>query len=586
MATPKTVRTYTLNQTTRDFTIPFEYLARKFVVVTLIGVNRKELVLNTDYRFSSGTQITTTKAWGQADGYTLIEIRRLTSATERLVDFADGSILKAYDLNVSQIQALHIAEEARDLTADTIGVNNDGNLDARARRIVNVPDAVDDGDAVNLGMQKRWAATALNYATAAGQSAQAAATSAQSAADQAVIAVGKAEAAGLSQSKAATSEVNAKTSADKAKASEDSVKGNADRAAVSENNAGISATNAEQKANAAAASATAAQGYAAGLNFPSAIGNGGKYPRQKKDASGFEYLDIPNRNYLINGAMEISQRGTSFSTTNGYTLDRWIARQVGSGGQIYVYQLSDTASEALDYGAKKYARIVSNVVGSMTAMQFAQRIERVNTLVGTVTVSFKARKSASWTGSIQANVTQKYNGTADLVLQGPTTTGLTTAWQTFTWTFNLPNMNGKTLGANNSLEVALQMNGPVAGAYVEVTDFKIEQGDVATPYQKQNVHEELLACQRYFCRVYGTSLNWSAHAANLSVSQTIFWPVQLRGVPIVSYDVSGVSPYNCTIAGFNSAGRSSARFIVTSSAAGGFSVDMTDNNYWQADAEL
>lgn len=150
----KTVLTYNLDGATKDFNIPFEYLARKFVVVTLIGVDRKVLVLNQDYRFANRTTISTTLAWGPAQGYTQIELRRYTSATERLVDFTDGSILRAYDLNVAQVQTLHVAEEARDLTADTIGVNNDGHLDARGRRIVNVANAVDDRDAVPLGQLK------------------------------------------------------------------------------------------------------------------------------------------------------------------------------------------------------------------------------------------------------------------------------------------------------------------------------------------------------------------------------------------------------------------------------------------------
>lgn len=177
--TPKTVRTYALDGTKKDFTIPFEYLARKFVVVTLIGATRRELILNTEYRFTTATTITTTKAWGPADNFDLIEIRRLTSATERLVDFADGSILRAYDLNISQVQSLHIAEEARDLTADTIGVNNDGDLDARARKIVNLADGVNDGDAVNLRQQKQWAGSALNQAQASAASAQASEASRQ-----------------------------------------------------------------------------------------------------------------------------------------------------------------------------------------------------------------------------------------------------------------------------------------------------------------------------------------------------------------------------------------------------------------------
>lgn len=150
----KTVLTYPLDGSTRDFNIPFEYLARKFVVVTLIGVDRKVLTLNTDYRFATRTTISLTKSWGTADGYTTIELRRVTSTTDRLVDFTDGSILRAYDLNVAQIQTMHVAEEARDLTADTIGVNNDGHLDARGRRIVNLANAVDDRDAVPFGQLK------------------------------------------------------------------------------------------------------------------------------------------------------------------------------------------------------------------------------------------------------------------------------------------------------------------------------------------------------------------------------------------------------------------------------------------------
>lgn len=153
--TIKTVMTYPLDGSTTDFNIPFEYLARKFVRVTLIGIDRKELILNQDYRFATKTTISLSRAWGAADGYSMIELRRYTSASERLVDFTDGSILRAYDLNTSQVQTLHVAEEARDLTADTIGVNNDGDLDARGRRIVNVADGQADGDAISVGQVKR-----------------------------------------------------------------------------------------------------------------------------------------------------------------------------------------------------------------------------------------------------------------------------------------------------------------------------------------------------------------------------------------------------------------------------------------------
>lgn len=178
MAAPKTVYTYDLDGANRDFPIPFEYLTRKFIQVTLLGQDRLPLVLNIDYRFTQRTVITTTKAYGPADGYERIELRRYTSATERLVDFNDGSILKAYDLNTSQIQALHIAEEGRDVATDTIGVDNDGNLDARGRRIVNLADATEDGHAVTLRQEREWAASTLGNRNAAQASAVASEASA------------------------------------------------------------------------------------------------------------------------------------------------------------------------------------------------------------------------------------------------------------------------------------------------------------------------------------------------------------------------------------------------------------------------
>lgn len=256
--TPKTVKTYALNGTLKDFAIPFEYLARKFVVVTLIGVDRKVLVLNTDYRFSTPTQITTTIAWGTGQGYDLIEIRRVTSATERLVDFADGSILRAYDLNTAQVQSLHIAEEARDLTADTIGVNNDGNLDARARKIVNLADGVDDGDAVNMRQQRTWGGSAQNQAAAAATSATAASNSASAASSSATAASSSASSALASKNAAATSEANAATSATNASNSASAAATSASQAATSKANAATSEANAASSASSAQASKNAA----------------------------------------------------------------------------------------------------------------------------------------------------------------------------------------------------------------------------------------------------------------------------------------------------------------------------------------
>lgn len=271
-----TVRTYPLNGAV-NFTITFEYLARKFVQVTLIGKDRKELVLNQDYRFTTKTQITTSRTWTAADGYQMIEIRRFTSATDRLVDFADGSILRAYDLNISQIQTLHVAEEARDLTADTIGVNNDGHLDARGRKIVNLAYATSDYDAVPLKQIKERETSVWNAVTKADEHANRSNKEANRSRDEADRAKREADRstqqAGVSTAQAveskkqadrSNSEANrAKGYADSMTASVEAAKGHADRSNKEANRARDEANRAAGEVTKAAAEVAKAAAHVA-----------------------------------------------------------------------------------------------------------------------------------------------------------------------------------------------------------------------------------------------------------------------------------------------------------------------------------
>lgn len=142
----RTVINYPLSGTV-EFDIPFDYLARKFVRVSLVSDDNRQLLSNiTDYRFVSATRIKLLV--GTAD-YDRLEIRRFTSASERIVDFRDGSVLRATDLNVAQLQSAHIAEEARDAALMAIPQDDAGNLDARNRRIVRLSPGINGTDAIN-----------------------------------------------------------------------------------------------------------------------------------------------------------------------------------------------------------------------------------------------------------------------------------------------------------------------------------------------------------------------------------------------------------------------------------------------------
>lgn len=146
----RTITNFPLNGSSREFDIAFDYLARRFVKVAVIGGEaRQELTLGVDFRFVTKTKIRTTQSLGSP--WERIEIRRETSATDRIVNFADGSILRAKDLNASQIQAIHVAEESRDLASLSVTEDDLGDLDAKNRRVKNVADPVADSDAATKG---------------------------------------------------------------------------------------------------------------------------------------------------------------------------------------------------------------------------------------------------------------------------------------------------------------------------------------------------------------------------------------------------------------------------------------------------
>lgn len=150
-----TIIIYEGDGTRTDFTIPFDYLKKSFVTVrldpstTLTGGDYGDT--GSDYYFLDKTTIRLKVAPASGESLT---IRRHTSATERVVTFKDASILKATDLDTSQMQAFHIAEEGRDAINDAIIGDKEGNWDAKGHRIINVGTPIKDNDAVNLEYYK------------------------------------------------------------------------------------------------------------------------------------------------------------------------------------------------------------------------------------------------------------------------------------------------------------------------------------------------------------------------------------------------------------------------------------------------
>ena len=251
--TLKTSVTYNGTGTQTRFDFPFDYLRKSFVYVS---VNNELMNNTTDYTIDGRTVVFNT---APASG-SVIRIYRETT-TDRLVVWADASILKAADMTIQQIQQLHILEETNDWTKNnSIVLNDEGTAwQGRNYRLTNISDPVDEQDAVTKryidNEENSFMVTMNALKNQTEQMANQASTNANNAK--------KSEnAAKLSETNAKNSETAAKLSETNAKNSEIASKLSETNAKTSENAAKTSETNAKTSADDAVVSRDAAQSAA------------------------------------------------------------------------------------------------------------------------------------------------------------------------------------------------------------------------------------------------------------------------------------------------------------------------------------
>ena len=246
---------------------------------------------------------------------------------------------------------------------------------------------------------------------------------------------------------------------------------------------------------------------------------------------------LSNRNLIINGAMNVAQRGTSSTSTGYQTVDRFNLSFSGLNESATQSQV-DVASGTTPYslGFRKAFKITNGNQTSIESgdhIKFNQIIEAQNlaqsgwdytSSSSYVTLQFWIKSSVSQnfylrlttfdgtqysyvieTGTLTADtwtqVTKAIPGNSNLTFnndngqgllveftpfRGTSTTGTRplNAWAAFNSATRVPDMTSTWYTTND--------------ATLELTGFSLEVGEKATPFEHRSYGDELARCQRYF----------------------------------------------------------------------------------------
>jgi len=257
---------------------------------------------------------------------------------------------------------------------------------------------------------------------------------------------------------------------------------------------------------------------------------------------------VAGKNKIINGDFGIWQRGTTTTSVGYFTADRWycgtdatatFSRQVHTPG----------AAPVAGYESQYFMRLAKNSGGSYVDMR--QYVEDVRTLAGqTVTLSFWA-KCGSGTESLEPYYSQDFgSGGSGSVSNSVTAQTITTSWARYSFTFTLPSISGKTIGANSfTLIYAARSINSASARTIDVWGVQLEAGSTATNFTTATgtLQGELAACQRYYSTSIATGFTitdfsgmnqgsssavaWYSVGSTNDAFTNIQYPVPMRSAP-------------------------------------------------------
>ena len=302
--------------------------------------------------------------------------------------------------------------------------------------------------------------------------------------------------------------------------------------------------------------------------------------------------NLSNRNLIINGSMQIAQRGTS-STSNGYqTVDRFGCY---SGGGTTTWSVgTETSGTVWGLGLRKYLRCTNtaNATAAGNYREITYKIENrdlmdsgwnVASTSSKITLSFWVRASVAqvyygrirWmgdsadsnyvfsTGSLTADtwtkVTKTIPGKAGKTVndggsQPDDTSLFQLNWSPFQGTDGTASGvaldQWNTYSGSDKYPDFVTTWGSTNGATFDITGVQLEVSDYATDFENRTYGDELHRCKRYYLQFGATGMDGdfviSASQLASNGDQTrpgIIMNPQLRAVPTMTEFGDGLNIY-------------------------------------------
>jgi hypothetical protein len=254
---------------------------------------------------------------------------------------------------------------------------------------------------------------------------------------------------------------------------------------------------------------------------------------------------------LVNGGLSIWQRGTNttlLAGQSGFSADRW-RHEAGIGG---VATLSKIAINPVSENLPQWSNVGlrhAQTTSATSSPCIEQRIEALRRFGGTkVTLSAFLRVVS---GSI--NVTPRAH--LNFGIAGPSSVSfvgsawaLTTLWQRFSCTFDIPPIGNYTNSdlANNFLSLGIDLPSNQSFS-VEATAWQVDWGGQFLPCRASDPVNELRRCQRYFCKTFAQNTPPSSNSndgggifpsvySTGAYSNTLPWhfPTAMRATPFIA----------------------------------------------------